>query len=131
VSHRGALPSRRNHVTQKVRIPGRTLYISVHDNPAPAELFLRVKGVGCTAETIALYDVIARLASIARQYGAPLEKIGELLLGAKFEPAGPVQDHPTTKNCTSLPDLIGRLLLVEYCARDDLAHVPSERKRVS
>jgi hypothetical protein len=86
-------------------------------------MFLRVKGVNCTAETIALYDVIARLASIALQHGASLAKVGELLLGAKFEPAGPVQDHPSIKNCTSLPDLIGRHLLVDFCDRDDLAHI--------
>ncbi len=122
MTQRLTLPARRHHVTQKVRIPGRALYISVHDDPTPAELFLRVKGLGCTAETIALYDVIARLASIALQHGASLAKVGDLLLGAKFAPAGPVQDHLTIKHCTSLPDLIGRHLLVEFCARDDLAH---------
>jgi hypothetical protein len=126
MSDRQELPSRRCHSTQKVRIPGRTLYISLHADPSPAELFLRVKGVGCTAEIIALYDVIARLASIALQYGASLDKIDELLLGAKFEPAGPVQEHPRIKNCASLPDLIGRHLLIEGCGREDLAHVPVE-----
>jgi hypothetical protein len=80
MTQRLTLPARRHHVTQKVRIPGRTLYISVHDDPTPAELFLRVKGLGCTAETIALYDVIARLASIALQHGASLAKVGDLLL---------------------------------------------------
>ncbi|MDF0675645.1 MAG: hypothetical protein P0120_15085 [Nitrospira sp.] len=69
-SSRRSLPSRRNHVTQKVRVAGRTLYISVHDDPAPAELFLRVKGADCTPELIGLYDVIARLMSLALQYGA-------------------------------------------------------------
>lgn len=43
-SPRRSLPSRRNHITQKVRIGGRTLYVSVHDDHAPAGLFLRVKG---------------------------------------------------------------------------------------
>jgi hypothetical protein len=27
------------------------------------------------------------------------------------------------QHCSSLPDLIGRHLLVEYCGREDLAHV--------
>ena len=45
MSTRLTLPSRRNHITQKVRIANqRTLYISVHDDPSPAEIFLRVKG---------------------------------------------------------------------------------------
>lgn len=125
MSQRLALPSRRNHITQKVRIGGRTLYVSVHDDQAPAEIFLRVKGADCTSETIALYDVIARLMSIALQYGASLEKVGDLLTGAQFAPCGPVSGHDRLKHCSSLPDLIGRHLLVEYCGRDDLAHVPS------
>ncbi|MHC9062212.1 TSCPD domain-containing protein [Nitrospira sp. CMX1] len=125
MSHRLALPSRRHHITQKVRIGGRTLYLSVHDDQAPAELFLRVKGADCTPKTIALYDVIARLMSIALQYGAPLEQVGDLLTGAQFAPCGPVSGHDRLKHCSSLPDLIGRHLLVEYCGRDELAHVPS------
>lgn len=121
---RRALPARRNHITQKVKIAGqRTLYISVHDDDHPAELFLRLKGRDCSSELIGLYDVIARLASIALQHGAPLAKVGDLLTGAKFEPAGPVSGHDRIRYCTSLPDLIGRHLLIEYCGREDLGHV--------
>jgi ribonucleoside-diphosphate reductase alpha chain len=124
MSTRLALPHRRNHITQKVRIAGhRTLYLSVHDDKRPAEIFLRVKGPDCSSELIGLYDVIARLMSLALQYGAPLEKVGDLLAGAKFEPCGPVSGHDRLKHCSSLPDLIGRHLLVEYCGREDLAHV--------
>jgi ribonucleoside-diphosphate reductase alpha chain len=124
MSTRLALPSCRNHITQKVRIADqRTLYISVHDDPTPAEIFLRVKGADCTPETIALYDVIARLMSVYLQYGASLDKLGDLLTSAKFTPCGPVVGHDHLKHCSSLPDLIGRHLLVEYCGRDDLAHV--------
>ena len=126
MSTRLSLPARRNHITQKVRIAGqRTLYISVHDDTRPAEIFLRLKGPDCSSELIGLYDVIARLMSIALQYGAPLEKVGELLAGTKFEPCGPVIGHERLKQCTSLPDLIGRHLLVDYCHRDELAHVPA------
>lgn len=67
-----SLPNRRNHITQKVRIVGqRTLYLSVHDHGQPAEVFLRVKGPDCSSELIGIYDVIARLMSIALQYRAP------------------------------------------------------------
>jgi hypothetical protein len=124
-SPRRALPPRRNHITQKVRIADlRTLYIAVHDDEHPAEIYLRVKGPDCTSELIGLYDVVARLMSIALQYGAPLEKIGELLAGAKFAPCGPIVGHDYIKYCTSLPDLIGRHLLVEYCGRHELGHIP-------
>lgn len=129
INERRIVPNRRRHVTQKVKIAGRrTLYISVHDDDHPAEIFLRLKGPDCSSELIGLYDVIARLMSIALQYGAPLEKLGDLLMGAQFEPCGPVSGHERIKNCTSLPDLIGRHLLVECCGREELAHV--ERHRV-
>ena len=125
MTHRRTLPTRRNHTTQKVRIAGqRTLYLSVHDDEHPSEVFLRVKGPDCSSELIGLYDVIARLMSLALQYGAPLEKVGNLLAGAKFAPCGPVVGHDRLKHCSSAPDLIGRHLLVEYCGRHELGHGP-------
>src|SRR5262245_21480715 len=73
------IPTRRNHIKQKVNVAGqRTLYTSVHDDENPA------------------------------------------VTGVKFEPSGPVAGHDHLKHCTSLPDLIGRHLLVEYCGRDEL-----------
>ncbi len=86
MSQRLALPARRSHITQKVRIAG--------------------------------------LMSLAFQHGALLEKVGDLLTGAKFTPCGPVSGHDRLKQCSSLPDLIDRHLLVEYCGRHDLGHVP-------
>jgi hypothetical protein len=103
-------------VTQKFRIAGQR-------TEHPAEIFLRLKGSDCSSELIGLYDVIARLMSLALQYGAPLEKLGELLAGAKFAPCGRVSGHDRLKQCSSLPDLIGRHLLIEYCGRHELAHV--------
>ncbi len=85
MTQRLALPARRKHITQKIRI--------------------------------------ARLMSLAFRYSAPLEKVGDLLADAKFAPCGPVSGHDRLKHCTSLPDLIGRHLLVEYCGRRELSHV--------
>jgi hypothetical protein len=124
-SPRRSLPARHNHITQKVRIADqRTLYLCIHDDAHPAEIFLRVKGPDCSSELIGLYDVVARLMSLALQYDAPLEKLGDLLAGAQFAPCGPVSGHDHLKHCSSLPDLIGRHLLVEYCGRHELGHVP-------
>jgi hypothetical protein len=73
MTDRLTLPNRRPHITQKVKIAGRrTLYISVHDDDHPAEIFIRLKGPDCSSELIGLYDVIARLMSVALQYGLPL-----------------------------------------------------------
>ena len=88
MSVRLVLPNQRDHITQKVKISGqRTLYISAHDDDQPAEIFLRLKGSDCSSELIGLYDVIARLTSLALQYDVPLEKVGNLLPEAKFLPA--------------------------------------------
>ena len=123
LTQRRELPSRREAITQKVRIGGqRTLYVSVHNDPHPAELFLRIKGKDCTSEIINLFDVLARVSSKALQYGMPLEELGELLCQTNCEPAGVVQHHARIRNCTSVTDYIGRHLLIEYCGREDLAH---------
>ena len=74
---RQILPARRASLTHKIRVGHRrTLYLSTHDASPPLELFVRVRGHDCTAETIALYDVLARLTSVALQYGAPLSDDG-------------------------------------------------------
>ena len=51
-----------------------------------------------------------------------MEQVGEMLLGVRFEPAGPVTGHLAIRFCSSLPDLIGRHLLIEFCGRGELAH---------
>ena len=107
MSPRLELPAHCHHLTQKVKTAGqRTLYLSIHDDEQPAEIFLRLKGSDCSAELIALYDVVARLMSVAMQCGA--------LHLRRWA-------HRIT-HCTSLPDLIGRHLLVESCSREDLAY---------
>ena len=78
---------------------------------SPLELFVRVRGQDCTAETVALYDILARLASLALQYGCPVQTIGAMLRGVQVEPAGLVTGHPTMHFCSSLPDAIGQHLL--------------------
>ncbi len=123
MTERRELPARREQVTQKVRIGGkRTLYVSVHTDEHTGELFLRMKCHDCTSETIALYDILARLGSLALQYGAPLAKVADMLHQTKFEPCGPVEGHQRIKFCSSVPDFIGRHLLVEYCGQEELAH---------
>ena len=125
MSTRLLLPARRNHVTQKLKIAGqRTLYLSLHDHAQPAEIFLRVKGADCSSELVGLYDVMARLMSLALQYGAPLEKVGALLAGAQFAPCGPVSGHAHLKFCTSVPDLIGRVIRGEAIDR-----APTQQER--
>ena len=109
---RQSLPNRRESVTQKIRVgQRRTVYLSTDAKTPPLELFVRVRGTDVSAELTALYDIVARLASVALQHGTPLETIGKLLQGVKVEPGGIVTGHPTMHFCSSLPDAIGQHLL--------------------
>jgi ribonucleoside-diphosphate reductase alpha chain len=123
---RRRLAPRRAHITQKVRIGGtRTLYLAVDNETAPLELFLRIKGDE-DGEKVLLYDVIARLVSLALQEGIAIAEIAGRLHGTRCHPAGPVELHDRIKFCDGTIDFIGRHLLVTYCKREDLAHVKEE-----
>lgn len=119
-------PERRQLVRQKAKIGKRTLYLDFHDDEKPLELFIQVKGESLDAEKIALYNTVARAYSLALQYGAPVETVGEQMFGVRVEPAGPVNGDERIKNCTSILDYVGRYVLVYNCGRDDLAHVPKK-----
>lgn len=120
---RKKLPNRRNHITQRVRIGGkRTLYLSVDDETTPSEIFIRIRGE-TGDEKVCLYDVIARLISLAIQEGIALEAVAERLLGTRMEPAGPVVGDESIKFCDGTLDFVGRHLLLYYCGRTELAHV--------
>jgi hypothetical protein len=56
--------------------------------------------------------------------------VGDLLSGAQFALC-PLFGHDRLKHCLSLPDLIGRHLLVEYCGRDELAHTLARSQKRS
>lgn len=91
MSTRLALPNRREHTTQKVRIGNqRMLYISVHDDAHPAEMFLRLKGADCSSELIGLYDVIASFEEGRNQPGAALQMITWALAHLRVDP---ILDH--------------------------------------
>lgn len=123
---RKKLPSRRDHITQRVRIGGkRTLYLSVDNEETPSEIFIRIRGE-TGSEKVCLYDVIARLISLAMQEGMQLEAIAERLLATRMEPAGPVEGDDHIKFCDGTLDYIGRHLLIRYCGRTELAHVKKE-----
>jgi hypothetical protein len=120
---RQILPARRKSITQKIRIgTRRTVYLST--DAAHLELFVRVRGQDCTAETVALYDCLARLVSISLQHGCPVETIGKLLQGVQVEPGGIVVGHPTIHFCSSLPDAIGQHLL--SLSQDPSPFIPTE-----
>ena len=107
-SERRDLPAWRNLVTQNARVGGqRTIYLTVHDDPLARRTLCSCEGRRIAQPKSWVSMTWWPPGLIALQYGAPLEKAGDMLGGTKFEPAGPVSLHPRIRNCSSLPDLIG------------------------
>jgi len=126
MSMRLELPPRRESITQKAKIAGCTLYLTVgffdEERTLPGEIFLTLDNAG-SKERI-LVDALARMTSLALQRGAPLEEAMGQWLGMKGEVCGSVQGDHRIKHCQSALDYVARHMLVYYGQRDDLAHLP-------
>ncbi len=60
-----------------------------------------------------LLNSLSKTISVMLQYGIKPEAISKMLRGQKFEPYGFVQRHPYIKYCTSVSDLISKVLDIE------------------
>lgn len=122
------MPDRRESTTHRVIIGKSKLYVTVGfrdpERTLVGEVFVALEKTG--SERRWMMDEIARLSSKLLQHGLPLEELGEMWIGTKSEFGGPVQGDDQIKNCTSILDYLGRHLLVNYCGREDLAHVKKE-----
>ncbi len=119
------LPHRRATVRQAVKIAGQRVYVDVGLRPdgMAGELFLIIERTG--SERRWLFDESARLASKLLQYGCPIDELAEGWLGTRGSPNGVVQGDARIKMCSSVLDYVGRHLLIYFCERHDLAHVPA------
>ena len=122
---RKIMPPRRYSIRQKAKIGRLNIYLDVglYPDGKVGELFITVEKTGGRERW--LFDSLARMASLALQSGASLEHVAGQWVGTKGQPAGPVQGDARIKYCTSPLDYAGRHLLVNFCGRDYLAHVPT------
>jgi hypothetical protein len=122
---RQSMPSRRDNVTQRVMIDGQKLYMTVgfidKENTQVGEIFLVLQKTG--AQERALFDEIARSASKRLQLGETLESVATSWVGTKLKPSGLITGDARLKMCNGPLDWAGRWLLINYCGREDLAHV--------
>jgi ribonucleoside-diphosphate reductase alpha chain len=84
------------------------------DTHEPAEIFVTVSKQGSTLQ--GMMDGWATMASIALQYGVPVQMIVDKFKGQSFPPYGNYT-HPEVGTCTSLLDLIARLLEFDRTAQ--------------
>ena len=122
------LSSRRPGTTQGVRIAGKSVHLTVgfrdEEKTQVGEIFLVLSKTG--AQERALFDEIARSASHRLQLGEPLEELADGWLNTKMRPRGIVTGDDRIKMCQGPLDWAARHLLINYCGREDLAHVKKE-----
>jgi len=82
-----------------------------------AEVFLRI---GKTGAEEAMYDEWAKLASLAIQYGIPVEAICKLHKATRFEPAGATKNEQI-KRTTSVLDYCARYLYGRFVKAENVA----------
>jgi len=107
------LPDERRSVTHKFRVGDQEGYITVglYDDGRPGEIFVKINKEGSTVS--GLTDAVAKLASIALQYGVPLDALAPKMRNTRFEPYGPT-GNPQVPWATSVVDYIFHWLQVRF-----------------
>jgi ribonucleoside-diphosphate reductase alpha chain len=111
--HREFLPDERKSITHKFRVGDQEGYITVglYDDGRPGEIFVKINKEGSTVS--GLTDAVAKLASIALQYGVPLDDLAPKMRNTRFEPYGPT-GNPQVPWATSVVDYIFHWLQVRF-----------------
>lgn len=115
------LPKKRRGWTLQAVIGGQKIYLSTgeYEDGSLGEIFLDIHKEGAALR--ALLNGFAIVISKDLQHGVPLEELVETYVGMRFAPNGPVTGHPKVRWASSIPDLIFRVLGIEYLGREDLA----------
>lgn len=87
------------------------LIINEYEDGTPGEIFVRLGKNGSTLG--GLLDGFTQMASIALQYGVPLNRIIRSFVNQRFEPSG-MTDNPRIRFADSIYDYIAKYLDVRY-----------------
>jgi len=118
IAQRIPLPNRRRCWTQKVRIGGQTIYMTVGEYPdgSPGEVFLDAAKQGTM--TRAMLNALAIFLSLGLQHGVSLELYLNAIKGLDFEPSGPVEGSLAVTNANSILDYICKELEAAYIRQE-------------
>ena len=96
------LPNRRRSETIKVKIGDTSIFIGTgeYEDGTLGELFIDMHREGSLIR--ALMNGFCIVVSKALQYGVPLEDLCNQFLFTRFEPSGPVRNHPDIKRADSI-----------------------------
>lgn len=115
---REELPTRRRSWTQRVRIDGQTVFMTVGEyaDGRPGEVFIDVAKQGTFLRGV--MGSLARMVSIALQCGAEVEIIVHALRGLDYPPCGTVEGSDVVDEATSVTDWIAAELEARYVRAD-------------
>lgn len=107
------LPDERQSITHKFRVGDQEGYLTVglYPDGRPGELFVKMNKEGSTVS--GLMDAVAKVASIALQFGVPLEVLAPKMRNTRFEPSGPT-GNPEVPWATSVVDYVFHWLEVKF-----------------
>ncbi|NLB50923.1 MAG: vitamin B12-dependent ribonucleotide reductase [Clostridiaceae bacterium] len=103
----------RSGTTHPAQIEDVKVYITVNrdEDGEITEIFMTTDREGTLIT--GLLNSLSKTISVMLQYGIKPEAISKMLRGQKYEPYGFVQRHPYIKYCTSVSDLISKVLDIE------------------
>jgi ribonucleoside-diphosphate reductase alpha chain len=119
------LPDERRSITHKFRVGDQEGYITVglYEDGRPGEIFVKINREGSTVS--GLTDAVAKLASIALQFGVPLAQIAPKMRNTRFEPYGPT-GNPEIPWATSVVDYIFHWLEVKFGASNQQSVISNQ-----
>lgn len=117
-----AMPIKRHGFTIEATVSGHKVFLrsGEYEDGKLGEIFVDMHKEGAAYRS--LMNCFAISISMGLQYGVPLEKFVDKFTFVRFEPNG-MTDHPNIRMCTSIIDLVFRVLGFEYLGRTDFLHV--------
>lgn len=117
---REPLPDRRRSWTQKVRIDGQPVYLTVGEYPdgRPGEIFIDMSKSGTFVRGVV--GTLARTISIALQCGAGVEVVALMLRDHDYEPKGQVIGSDKVHECHSVLDWVAQELEAHYLHHSEI-----------
>ena len=111
---RTPMPERRRSFTLKYKVGGHSLYLTcgLYPDGRLGEIFLDFHKFGTAARDWMVET--ARTFSTSLQFGIPLRSLVEIYKNSPGDPRGRVSGHPTITSCSSVMDLIARVLEAEF-----------------
>lgn len=116
------MPYKRSGLTIKAKVGGQKVFLRTGEYPDGklGEVFIDMYKEGAAFRSV--LNLFAISISTGLQYGIPLEEYVDKFTFTRFEPSG-MTDHPNIRSCTSVIDLVFRILGMEYLGRTDFVQV--------